>query len=108
MAKSANDKILPPTEWLIDIGEFDIGNALVEAKELFEKSCADVPDTSGGSGEPLTAENLLASAVICKLSVTELNKLSLGMSLKVMDEYCKMRGGDDGAIPATQEFFDSF
>ncbi|MBO5449811.1 MAG: hypothetical protein J5994_10880 [Ruminococcus sp.] len=107
MARSADNSIPPPEQWFEGLGSFDIEKAFCFAGKLFEESCPELSEESS-QGDPLTAENLAASALVCGLSLEELNRISLGMTLKIMNEYCEMKSGEEKAVPATQDDFDNF
>lgn len=108
MAKAADGSIPSPEEWLEELGNFDIEEAFTAAKDLFEKSCDGITSDGGGSGEKLTAENLAASALVCKMSMGDLSEMTLSMALNIISEYCDMRSAEDGIREATQEDFDAF
>lgn len=108
MAKAADDKILPPKEFYDDIGSFDLDTAFREAADLFELSCANI-DTSNASGnDTLTSENLVTSALLCKMSYDELCRMSLSMALNIISQYSAIRSGEGITRMATQADFDSF
>lgn len=108
MAKSADDNIPPPEVWIEELGEFDAEQVFLQTKKLFEESCGDINSDSSEYGEPLTAESLATSALVCKLSITDLNKMSVSMALSIMSEYCNLRSGEEKVRNATQEDFDNF
>lgn len=107
MAKAANDKILPPEEFYEDIGSFDLDLAMIEAAELFDKSCQNINNDSTGERSELTSESIVSTALLCKMSLDDLNKLSLSMALNVINEYCRIKSGEEGYKQATQEDFDN-
>lgn len=108
MAKAADNGIPSPEEWLEELGDFDIEEAFTAAKELFEKSCDGITPDGGSGGEMLTAENLAASALFCKMSIGDLSDMTLSMVLNIISEYCDMRSTEGGVREATQEDFDAF
>ena len=107
MAKAANDNILSPEEFYEDIGSFDLDLAMIEATELFEKSCQGILDSGTGDKTPMTCEGLISSALLCKMTVSDLNKMSLAMVINVVNEYCAIKSGETGYRQATQEDFDN-
>lgn len=109
MAKAADDKILPPIQFYEDIGSFDADYAYSEAAELFAMSCDGAEDMSSGkSNEKLTSENLVTSALLCKMSYTDLCKISVAMALNIINQYCAIKSGEEVTRKATQEDFDNF
>lgn len=109
MAKAADDTIRPPVQFYEDIGSFDMEQAFTEAAELFAKSCENMEDMGNGkSNERLTSENLVTSALFCKMSYTDLCRLSLSMALNIIGQYCAVKNGEEITHMATQEELDNF
>lgn len=107
MAKAADENIKPPQEFYEEIGNFDLERAMIEAAELFDKSCQGVNNISNNGRSELTSEGIVSAALSCKMSLNDLNKLSLAMTINIIDEYCAMRNGEEGYRQATQEDFDN-
>lgn len=109
MAKAADDRIKPPVQFYEDIGSFDAEQAYGEAAELFSRSCEGVDDMSPTDrNEKLTSENLVTSALLCKMSFSDLCKISVSMALNIIGQYCAIKSGEEVTHMATQEDFDNF
>lgn len=108
MAKAADDQIPPPETWYKKIGSFDMDIVFSEAAQLFDESCKNIDTDSSANKEQLTSENLVTSALICKMTFSDLSRLSLSMALNVINEYCAVRSGEERPHMATQEDFDNF
>ena len=108
MAKAANDKIPPPIQFYEELGSFDMDKVFYEAAELFDKSCQNIDTTNSSGNEELTSENLVTSALFCKMTYDDLCKLSLSMALNIISQYNSVRSGDGLVHMATQADFDNF
>ena len=107
MAKVANPQLLPPDEWILALGDFDLEQPLKTARKLFGdtlKRC-NIDDVDG---EPLTADRLIAYAAICGMTVADLDKLSLPLVINSIDSYITTKYGSDEPREATQADYDNF
>lgn len=107
MAKAADDRIMPPKEFYEEVGEFDMDKAFREAADLFDLSCRNI-ESNGNGNETLTSENLVTSALLCKMSYDELCRMSLSMALNIISQYSAIRSGEGITRMATQADFDNF
>lgn len=107
MAKAADDRIMPPKEFYEEVGEFDMDTAFREAADLFDLSCRNI-ESNGNGNEALTSENLVTSALLCKMSYDELCRMSLSMALNIISQYSAIRSGEGITRMATQADFDNF
>lgn len=109
MAKAYDDRIPPPLKFFEEVGSFDIDVCFAEAADLFDRSCEGIKEISDSDGtEQLTAEELVTSALLCKMTVADLNKMSLGMVINIISDYCAIKSGEGITHEATQKDFDNF
>ena len=113
MAKTAEPTLPDPSSWLESFEEFPLLDLMKVSMELLGKSFQSVINSSDGSGERLTSENLVACCLSCGMSMNDINSLSIGFLLNSISEYIKIQTGDKGngqkkARKATQEDFDAF
>lgn len=109
MAKIADDTILPPDEWAVSLGEFDLEKALSAAQELFGRSLGTEKNTADSEDrQPLTAESLIAYAAISKITIADLDKLPLPTVLDSIKKYIHLKYGGKEEREAVQADFDNF
>jgi hypothetical protein len=110
MAKTADKNVEPPESWLIGVDIGQLAESVIEALVLFNSSFSELEQKSSGSteGKDFTAESLVAEALICGLSPSDLDDMPLGMVLNTIEEWCKAKGYADDVREATQEDFDNF
>jgi hypothetical protein len=108
MAKVADDRTEPPIDFFENIGEFDTEKAFAEATDLFDRSCRNINSAGENGKDKLTSENLVTSALICKMSFSDLCRLPLSMAINIIGEYCALKSGEEPTRWATQEDFDNF
>lgn len=105
MAKTADKSLLPYTEWVLMADPQELAAASVRAEALFVSTLGG-GKSSGGERE-FTSENLIAAALACGLSVSDLDDMPLTMVTDTIEEWCRLKGVSDEARPATQEDFDA-
>lgn len=109
MAKAADPEILPPTQWAVSLGKFDLEKPLKQAQALYTECLGRYEaEDLDNSGEPVTAEKLRAYAALAGLTSADLNAMPLPMVLKIITTYIKTKYGDKSPKEATQEDFDKF
>lgn len=109
MAKIADGSILPPDEWAVSLGEFDLEKALSAAQDLFGKSLGTEKNTADSEDrQPLTAESLIAYAAISKMTIADLDKLPLPMVLDSIEKYIHLKYGGKEEREAVQADYDNF
>ena len=103
MAKCADDTIPDPDIFIDGLGEdFDLLGAVDSAAELMRKSlgefAAEESDTEGEASEPDNelSERLVASALRCGFSVSDLNRISVGFLLRCISANLEGRSRNDG------------
>ena len=105
MAKCADDTIPDPDIFIDGLGEdFDLLGAVDSAAELMRKSLGEfaVCDTestdTGEEAEPDgdLSERLVASALRCGFSVSDLNRISVGFLLRCISANLEGRSRNDG------------
>lgn len=107
MARAADSKVAPFEDFVLSYEIKDLLGAVTEAQNIFISAIKKTE--SSGSGESFTSERLLAQALICGLSVDDLDDMPLTMVLDTIGEWCKAKGyAEEDAREATQEDFDSF
>lgn len=109
MAKAYNAEILPPTEWAVSLGDFDLEEPIKKAQELYAE-CLSRYNTEEveRTGESITAEKIIAYAALAGMSLKDLNTIPLPMALETITTYIKTKYGSKEAREATQEDFDNF
>lgn len=109
MAKAHDDKTPPPVEFYEEVGSFDMSGVFASAADLFDRSCEGIKEISDSDGsEQLTAEELVTSALLCKMTVADLNKMSLAMVINIISDYCAIKSGEGITREATQRDYDNF
>lgn len=111
MAKAADPEILPPTQWAVSLGKFDLEKPLKQAQALYAECLGrydNKQEDLDNSGEPVTAEKLRAYAALAGLTSADLNSMPLPMVLEIISTYIKTKYGDKSPKEATQEDFDKF
>lgn len=107
MARAANKALPPPEEWLSSFSTEELFSASQAAREMFISTLEDGKGKTD-SGKEFTSENLIASALACGLSVSDLDDMPLPMVLETVGEWCRLKGyKEEEARPATQEDFDA-
>lgn len=107
MARAANKALPVPEEWLTSFGAAELFAASQTARELFLSTLENTKSPSSG-GREFSSENLIASALACGLSVSDLDDMPLPMVLETVSEWCRLKGyAEEEARPATQEDFDA-
>ena len=103
MAKCADDTIPDPDIFIDGLGEdFDLLSAVDSAAELMRKSlgefAAEGSGTEGEVSEPDNelSERLVASALRCGFSVSDLNRISVGFLLRCISANLEGRSRNDG------------
>ena len=103
MAKCADDTIPDPDIFIDGLGEdFDLLGAVDSAAELMRKSlgefAAEESGTEGEVSEPDNelSERLVASALRCGFSVSDLNRISVGFLLRCISANLEGRSRSDG------------
>ncbi|MBS7389822.1 MAG: hypothetical protein KIG33_05745 [Oscillospiraceae bacterium] len=104
MAKCADDTIPDPDIFIDGLGEdFDLLGAVDSAAELMRKSLGEfATEESGTEGEVSEpnnelSERLVASALRCGFSVSDLNRISVGFLLRCISANLvgRQQGGDN-------------
>ena len=104
MAKCADDTIPDPDIFIDGLGEdFDLLGAVDSAAELMRKSLGEfATEESGTEGEVSEPDNelserLVASALRCGFSVSDLNRISVGFLLRCISANLvgRQQGGDN-------------
>jgi hypothetical protein len=106
MAKTADNTLSSPDVWRDEFDSFDLPLLLGEADRLFMRSVGE--DSGESDGEAVTAEALVATALCCGLNTEDIDNLSLSMLMGIIDEYCRIKSGDEQERTATQADFDAF
>lgn len=107
MAAAADKSIAPFDNWVIRYEAADLLDAITKAQEIFVSALSRVKES--GTGESYSSERMIAQALLCGLSVDDLDGLPLSMVIDTFEEWCKAKGySEDDARPATQEDFDNF
>ena len=103
MAKCADDTIPDPDIFIDGLGEdFDLLGAVDSAAELMRKSLGEFAaaesGTEGEVSEPDNelSERLVASALRCGFSVSDLNRISVGFLLRCISANLEGRSRSDG------------
>ena len=103
MAKCADDTIPDPDIFIDGLGEdFDLPGAVDSAAELMRKSLGEFAvEESGTEGEVSEPDNelserLVASALRCGFSVSDLNRISVGFLLRCISANLEGRSRNDG------------
>ena len=103
MAKCADDTIPDPDIFIDGLGEdFDLIGAVDSAAELMRKSLGEfAAEESGTEGEVSKPDNelserLVASALRCGFSVSDLNRISVGFLLRCISANLEGRSRSDG------------
>ena len=103
MAKCADDTIPDPDIFIDGLGEdFDLLGAVDSAAELMRKSlgefAAEESGTEWEASEPDNelSERLVASALRCGFSVSDLNRISVGFLLRCISANLEGRSRSDG------------
>lgn len=103
MAKCADDTIPDPDIFIDGLGEdFDLLGAVDSAAELMRKSLGEFAavesGTEGEASEPDNelSERLVASALRCGFSVSDLNRISVGFLLRCISANLEGRSRSDG------------
>lgn len=109
MARTADRKIEPPSLWLRGTDGAALLRAIIEASELFSSAVADVENPKCKSdGKEFSVEALIAEALICGLTIDDLDEMPLPMVLGTIEEWCRLKGIGDDVKEADQEDFDNF
>lgn len=108
MAKTADPSVPPPESWHLDIETPDLIKLIFDAVGLFNEALTDVNTEDSGSGKSFSVEALIAEALICGLTVKDLDNMSLPMVLNTLEEWCIAKGYTEDVVNATQEDFDNF
>lgn len=119
MAKTADDSIYPPQEFLAIVCDNDIlklKTYIEQAEKLFNESMQGMKDYGDNtSDEPLNVETLIAISSLSGLNTTDIDNLSVATLLNSINEYWKMKNGgadsdskSDNARIATQADIDAF
>ena len=107
MARTANS-IAPPSEWLTGIAPEELLTAIVEASKLFGDSISKAESSAESSGNAFNVETLIAEALVCGLTMEDLDRMPLPMVLKTIDEWLRVKGYSDDVKEADQNDFDNF
>ena len=111
MAKTADNAIPNPDEWIETFEDFPITEILPVANELLTKSmnsCRQGGEKSE-SGEQFSSENLVACCAICGFSTDDIDNRSIGFLMNCINEYAEIKSGDSDKVRnATQADFDNF
>lgn len=115
MAKTADNNIFPPEQFLEIICDNDIlklKNYIEQAEKLFDESMQGIKDYGNTkSSNDLTVETLIATATMCGLNTTDIDNLSVATLLNSINEYWNIKNGGvggDGTREATQADIDAF
>lgn len=109
MARTADKSIEPPSVWLKGVDGVALLKAIIEASELFSAALSDVDIKSSDSGgKKFSVEALIAEALICGLSIDDLDDMPLPVVLGTIEEWCRLKGYSEDVKEADQEDFDSF
>ena len=80
-----------------------------QAEKLFEESMQGIKDYGNAkSNNDLTVETLIATATMCGLNTTDIDNLSVATLLNSINEYWKIRNGEETVRTATQSDIDAF
>lgn len=112
MAKTADDNISEPEQWIDEFEVFPAADILKQANELLNKSICTCkrPHSDNGDTKQLTAENLVACSVMCGLSMQDIDNRSIGFLMGCIAEYADIKSGgrSDTVRNATQADFNNF
>lgn len=108
MAKTADPRLLPPDEWILALGDFDLEQPLKIAQKLFTDTMKRCRNDGDVDGEPLTADRLIAYAAICGMTMSDLDRLSLPLVINSIDSYITAKYGSDESKEASQADYDNF
>lgn len=94
LAKTADDSIPEPTEWLKQFEKFPLSEVVIEAYELINNSVNESDsDGSETDSKEFTSENLVAACLACGLSYEDIESMSIGFLINVIGEYCRIKSG---------------
>ena len=112
MAKTADNNIFPPEQFLEIICDNDIlklKTYIEQAEKLFDESMQGIKEYGNAkSNSDLTVETLIATATMCGLNTTDIDNLSVATLLNSINEYWKIRNGEETVRTATQADIDAF
>ena len=109
MARTADKSIEPPSVWLKGVGGVALLKAIIEASELFSSAIPNANSRSeSDKGKDFSIEALIAEALICGLTIDDLDAMPLPMVHGTIEEWCRLKGYSEDVKEADQEDFDNF
>lgn len=96
MAKTADNSIPSFDIWVDTIGNIDIEPILTEAVALYSRSLGEhqsSQDITDDINSDFCTEELVALCVACGISVSDLDMLSVDMTVKIIKEIADLKGG---------------
>lgn len=94
MAKTADSSVPAPDVWAESFKDTDISMIMLEAVALFSQSLGDHSDENSENGEAneeFTTEGLTALCTLYGIGINELDRLSVDMVIRIMNEIAKLR-----------------
>lgn len=111
MAKTADENISAPADWIDSFDNFPVQQILNEINPFVLSAFkAGDSDEQGSGGEPITAEKLTACCFAAGLTMADIDSMSPGFLINVISEYCDIKSGKekDTVRMATQADIDAF
>lgn len=105
MARSAKDKLPAPDDFINTMKPKELVRALTISQELFALSLSTNDDDYEHDSRTFSAEELMADAALCGMSLCDLNELPLRMVIETIEQYAEKRWGDGGEYVSSAEFF---
>ena len=115
MAKTADGSIPPPDIWAEEFKDTDIAPIMLEAISLYAASLGEQEEQqeTQKTNDKFTTEGLVALCALYGIGISELDRLSVDMLLKIMNEMAELRkppedNNDGGIRKATPKDIEMF
>lgn len=96
MAKTADDRTPPPEIWAQIFDKTDVMPLMIKAVALFNASVGDTqnneePEDNDREEDDFSTEELAAICIQCGISVVDLDRLTVGMVMKILSSIADLR-----------------
>lgn len=110
MAKTADESICAPAQWIKGFKRFPVSKILEEIDSFMISAFKTNYSEQSGGGEPMTAESLTACCIAAGLTMADIDSMSPGFLVDVVSKYCEIKSGKkrDTVRMATQADIDAF
>lgn len=105
MARSVKEKLPTPNEFINGMKPKELVQALKVSQELFSLSLDGHDNSDYDEEKNFSAEELMADAALCGMSLRDLNELPLRMVIDTINKYAEKRWGDGSEYVSSSEFF---